>query len=119
MLAYTPTDTVAAPHHQQRKNKTRSGIRCICPKCETLKSAGQIVTHAPIDGEFDDQFGMRVIHRTIYCAGCHHLVDWVERCTLDGRPTGEWLTEPKFRRSNRAIRDFLTAHPEAMEVEQI
>jgi hypothetical protein len=117
-LTYEPIDTVPAPHHVQRTQRVRSSDRAECPGCGVLKAPGQIVTLGPAQGVWDDRYDCRVVHRAIYCAGCEHVVRWIERCTLTGKPTGEVLAGPGFLSNPRYLRDFLTAHPEAAEVEQ-
>lgn len=117
-LTYEPIDTVPAPHHVQRLHRPRSSDRAECPGCGALKAPGQIVAHEPARGEWNDDYDCRVVHRSIYCAGCEHVVHWIERCALAGQPTGEVLSGPGTYSGSRYLRDYLTAHPEAAEVEQ-
>ena len=117
-LTYEPLDTVAAPHHRQREKAPRSAHRCECPTCGALKSPGQIVTHDPNAGQWSDRYGCRVVRRSAFCAGCEHVIHWIERSTLSGRPTGETLSGPGIYSGATYLRNYLLAHPQAAEVEQ-
>lgn len=117
-LTYEPIDTIHAGGHVQRTKPPRSAGRCECPGCGALKAPGAIVTHEPTVGEWSDRYGCRLVHRSIYCAGCEHVVHWLERSTLKGTPTGERMSSPGIYSGIRYLRDYLLAHPEAMEVEQ-
>ncbi|MEM9414974.1 MAG: hypothetical protein AAGA29_05780 [Planctomycetota bacterium] len=118
-LTYEPIDTVHAAGHAQRRKPIRSAIRAECPTCGVLKSAGQIVTHAPTGGTWSVRYRCLILHRSIYCAGCRHVVHWVERCTETGQPTGEVLGSPNYYSGEAYIAKYLAEHPEALEVEQI
>ncbi|MEO0476767.1 MAG: hypothetical protein AAF085_12495 [Planctomycetota bacterium] len=115
-LTYEPVEHVPATMHQQRNKSLKSGNRVECPVCGAVFAPGAVVTTR--DPEWDIDLGCMVGQRGIYCAGCHHVMQWRE-VFFNGKPTGEVIGGPGFSSGDDYIRRFLSAHPEAQEVEQV
>ncbi len=115
-LTYEPPGVVPATMHQQRRQALRSGRRVECPRCGSLKAPGAVVTTKQPDWDFD--LGCMVGIRAAYCDPCFHVIQWRE-VFFNGKPTGEVVSGPGLSSGDDYIRHFLSAYPQAQEVEQI
>lgn len=114
-LTYEPLGIVPATMHRQRERRLANGKRVECPTCGSMKAPGAVVTER--GPEWSIQYECMVGLRSTYCDGCAHVIRWLEVFAF-GRPTGEVLSGPGFSSGDTYIRSYLSAHPQAQEVEQ-
>lgn len=115
-LTYEPIGVVPATDHAQRTAPLKSAARVECPTCGILRPPGAVVTES--GPHWSVRYECLVVLRSTYCDGCRHVMKWLEVCAF-GKPTGEVLSGPGLMSGDGYIARYLSAHPQAQEVEQI
>ncbi len=114
-LTYEPLGVVPATDHAQRCKPLANGRRVECPYCGSVKAPGAVVTEE--GPTWSMKYECLVGVRSTYCDPCHKRIVWLE-VFFNGKPTGEVLQGPFSTSGDHHLRHYLTAHPQAQEVEQ-
>jgi hypothetical protein len=115
-FTYEPLGVVPATMHRQRERRLANGRRVQCPTCGSVKAPGAVVAHGK--PTWSTKYECLAGVRSIYCDGCDHVVKWLEEY-LGDTPIGVVLEGPGYSSGTDYIRRYLTAHPQAQEVEQV
>jgi hypothetical protein len=99
-------DPVTQTVQSESEAYARDG-RAQCGVCETVIGAAAIVTGKP---NLLPSVG-RVVTRTMYCAHCDHLVQWLEGVTPAGQPNGAVAMAPDYIGGREAVDAFLRKFP--------
>jgi len=68
-------------------------VGCECGRCGTKFAVGDITTAGP---ELDGRTGRMVVRRSVFCEFCNDLMNWTERATPAGTPSGHVVVGPFY-----------------------